>query len=260
MKPSISGTADDAFFSVSRVEETAWINLQKNLLIRGIRLSSRDALLSCLDELASDQTIKVIVLRSLLEESGHREYLEFFRMIRNGSHDLDLHRLCNVYASLIVKLTTLNKMVIHVTSGNVIPLFLNLSLACDHRIAADTTIYRNSYLDTGLLPIGGGPYFLSRLLGASKALELMVLKKQYTASEALSSGIIDRIIPENDLESETLETARCFAAVPAATLTGLKRLLHFSTTDLQAYLEFENREIFKTIFNPAFRSGPKMRV
>ena len=89
----------------------------------------------------------------------------------------------------------------------------------------------------GILPIGGGAYFLSRLMGEGKALELMALKKEYTAVDALRYGIIDRILPLNEVETQTIAFARQFENVSSPTLTGLKRLIRFSSKDLKKYLQ-----------------------
>jgi enoyl-CoA hydratase/carnithine racemase len=241
------------FFSTRLSDGVLIIDFKKNLLIQGTRLRNRDIFFSYLDSIESCDPVQVIIIRSYLEESGHREYMAFFQSIKSGKSDLDLHRLCNMYALLILKIIGLNKIVIHATSGNVISLFLNMSLACDYRIAADNTVFLNSFLAAGILPIGGGPFFLSKKIGSGKTYELLALKKEYDASEAIQYGLIDKIVPFEDLESETLNVARQFQKVPAQTLKGLKQLVNYSVKDLQNYLEFEYQEIFKIVHNSAFR-------
>jgi len=243
------------FFSSKFLDGILWINFQKNLFIQATNLANRDALLSFLDKISACDSIKVIVFRSFLEESGHTEYINFFQTIKSRQSNLDLHRLFNFYASLVLKISEMNKIVVHATSGNVIPLFLNTSLACDYRIAADNTVFKNAYLDVGVLPIGGGAYFLSRLMEEGKSLELLALKKEYTAADALEYGIIDKTLPLTGLESGTLEIARQFEEVAGPTLSGLKRLLRFSSNNLRQYLEFENQEFFKIIHHQSFRNS-----
>lgn len=254
MNDKNSFEVDFEFFSSQFSGDILWINFQKNLFIQATNLSNRDALLSFLERVAACDYIKVIVFRSFLEKSGHSEYINFFQTIKSRQSNLDLHRLFNFYASLILQLSEINKIIVHSTSGNVIPLFLNTSLACDYRIAADNTVFKNAYLDMGLVPIGGGAFFLSRMMGEGKALELLALKKEYTAADALEYGIIDMILPLKTLDSGTLEFAREFEKVAEPTLSGLKRLLRFSSKDLKQYLEFENQEFFKIIHRHSFRN------
>lgn len=246
---------DFAFFSTQFIDGILWIYFKKNLFIQATNLANRDALLSFLDKVSACGDIRVMVFRSFLEESGYSEYMHFFQTIKSRQSTLDLHRLYNFYASLIVKLSEMNNIIIHITSGNVIPLFLNTSLACDYRIAADNTVFKNAYLDMGVLPIGGGPYFLSRMMGDAKSLELLALKKEYTAADALAYGIIDKILPLNDIEAGTTELARQFESVAGPTLAGLKRLIRFSSRDLKKFLELEDQEFFKIIHHQSFRES-----
>lgn len=244
---------DYTFFSTRRHGEVIWMNFKKNLLIQSAHFKNRDALLHYLDHLSKCGEIKVLVIHSALEESGHREYMELFESAKSPDVAARLKILCNVYSEIVMKLFTCNKIVIHVTSNRVIPLFLNVSLACDYRIAAENTIYENSYLDVGVMPIGGGPFFLSKMLGPGKAYEFLVLTRRYTAYEAMAWGIVEKVVPLPDLESEALHLAHQFGKVPATTLMGVKRVLNFNNSDFEDYLKFENRELFRIISSPAFR-------
>ena len=243
------------FFSTKIYENVLWINLQKNLLIQAPSLENRDTLLAYLDKVAASDFIKAVVICSSLEESGHQAILQFFQSIKSKQNSHDLQRLCNSYASFILKIKEISKIVIHAARGNVIPLFLNLSLACDYRIAADDTVYKNSYLDSGVLPIGGGAYFLSKILGPGKAWELLTLTREYTAREANAYGIVDRIVPAAGFQAEVLRVAHQFGEVPGSTLTGLKRLIQFSAKDLKDYLEYENQEFFKIVRQHSYRQA-----
>ena len=243
------------FFSTKIYENVLWINLQKNILIQTPSFENRDTLLAYLDKVAASDFIKAIVICSSLEESGHQAIIDFFKTIRSKQNSQDLQRLCNAYASIIIKIKELNKIVVHAAFGNVIPLFLNLSLACDYRIAADNTVYKNSYLDYGVLPIGGGAYFLSKIIGPGKTWELLTLTREYTAEEAMVYGIVDKIVPAAGFQDEVLRVAHQFGEVPGTTLAGLKRLIQFSANDLKDYLEYENQEFFKIVHQHAYRQA-----
>jgi len=77
----------------------------------------------------------------------------------------------------------LNKIVVHADSGEVIPLFLKVNLACDYRVVAENTVFRNPCLELGLDPKGGGGFFLSKMLGRSKALEVLLYEGDIPAKE-----------------------------------------------------------------------------
>ena len=97
----------------------------------------------------------------------------------------------------------MNKLVIHTDCGEVIPLFLNMSLACDYRIVATHTIYQKPYFELGMLPKGGVAFFLCKMLGNSKTLQLLESDKEMNAIEALDLGIVDQVVPYNDLEKNS---------------------------------------------------------
>jgi len=126
-------------------------------------------------------------------------------------------------------------------------LFLNVSLACDYRIVADDTVFQNPYFKLGLVPIGGGAFFLSRRLGRSKALEILLADKDITADEAKKLGIVDKVVPQEELEKAAVDTARYFAQKPARSLAGLKKLINYSLMDLKDYMALEYQELIKAI-------------
>jgi len=235
-------------FEESRDDEIAILRLKENLLFHIQDLKVRDSLLSYFDEVSEDASVKVMIIIPFHENECRMKYMEFYKHIIEKKYDQNtIYRLYNVINQIILKITSLNKMVIHAISGQVMCLFMNLSLACDYRIAAESTIFQNCYLDLGLLPKGGSAYFLSRRLGLGKAYEILLLREEITAEEACEWGLINKVVPDDRLEESALALARRFAQRPARTIEGLKRLLHFSRRDLKDYLEFENQELLKIV-------------
>ena len=161
----------------------------------------------------------------------------------------------NAVDQFILKIVELNKIVVHADGGRVISMFLNVSLACDYRIVADNTVFQNPCLEFGLVPKGGGAFFLSRMLGLKKASETLLSAEEITAQEAMRLGIVDKVVPLGELEEAALKVAQSFAQKPATTLSGVKRLLNYSMKDLQGYLDLENQELIKMLESPEFRKN-----
>lgn len=90
----------------------------------------------------------------------------------------------------------------------------NLVLACDLRIAADTAQIGQVFMKIGLHPDWGGAYFLPRLVGASKALELFIGAELVDAAEAERLGLVNRVVPAAQLAEATTAWARQIAAAP----------------------------------------------
>jgi len=93
----------------------------------------------------------------------------------------------------------------------------SLALAADFRIAADTATFTPAYLRLGTSPDGGGTFFLPRLVGPNKALEIFLVGGTYSAGDALRLGFVNRVVPASELERETAQLAAAIArgAMPA---------------------------------------------
>lgn len=236
------------FFSAKRSDNIVIVRFKEDMLFRATDLNKRDDVLDYLDRVSKSDSIKVIVIFSSPDKSGIEEYFEFYhQLLKSKWAQNDFHRLCSTVDQFLLKIVDSNKMIVHADSGRVISLYLNVSLACDYRIVADNTVFQNPYIELGLVPKGGGPFFLSKMLGISKAYEILLSGEDITAHEALSLGFVDKVVPLNTLEDAALEVAHRFAQKPASTLAGVKKLLHFSMNDLKDYLRLENQELLRII-------------
>ena len=244
------------FFSTEQNKNIAIIRFKGHFLYSTTDLSSRDKLLDYLDRISKNESIKVIVIFSSPEKTGSEEFLDFYRQILKSELGVNaIHRMFNVVDQFILQLVNLNKIVVHVNRGENILLFLNISLACDYRIVSNTTVFQNPYPKFGLIPKGGGAYFLPKLLGRKKAFELLLSGKDITAPEALSLGLVDEIVPPEKIEEATVSTALRFAKKPAGSLFGIKQLLKYSLKDLREYLELENQVLLRVVQSPGFKIG-----
>lgn len=79
---------------------------------------------------------------------------------------------------------------------------LGWASACDLRICDDTARFNSAFLDVGMSGDMGGPWFLSRMLGAAKARELYLLPGKFDAAEAARIGLVSRVVPELEFETE----------------------------------------------------------
>jgi 2-(1,2-epoxy-1,2-dihydrophenyl)acetyl-CoA isomerase len=104
----------------------------------------------------------------------------------------------------------------------------NLALACDVRIASDRAKLGQTFNRIGLHPDWGATYFLPRLVGPAKALELFWLADVIDAEECLRLGLVNRVVPHEALERETTVLARTLAAKPALAVALAKRAVYQS--------------------------------
>lgn len=104
----------------------------------------------------------------------------------------------------------------------------NLALSCDLRIASDRASIGQTFNRIGLHPDWGGTFFLPRLVGASKALELVFGADMIPADEAYRIGLVNRVVPHDDLGRETDAWALRLAAKPPRALALAKKAIYAS--------------------------------
>ena len=104
----------------------------------------------------------------------------------------------------------------------------NLALACDYRLAADTATIGQVFARLGLGPDWGGSYFQPRLVGPSRALELLFSARMVPAAEALTLGLFDRVVPADRLTTEAQTLAAAWATFPALALRRAKEAIYRS--------------------------------
>ena len=100
-------------------------------------------------------------------------------------------------------LEQMDKPVIAMVNGVAVGAGMGMSVMCDLRIAADTARFSTGYVRVGLVPGDGDTYFLPRLVGTAKALELLWTADFIEAPQALELGIVNRVAPADKLAEET---------------------------------------------------------
>ena len=136
----------------------------------------------------------------------------------------------------ILRMQRLEKPIIGSINGVAAGAGLNIALATDLRIAADTARFGEIFARVGLVPDGGGTYFLPRLVGTAKAMEMILLADIIDAQEALRIGLVNLVVPAEQLENETLKLAERLAQGPTVAYglakTGLYQGLGMSLEDV----------------------------
>jgi len=244
---------DYEFFSAETFEDIILLRFKENLLVRATDLDTKDTLFNFIGRISSQVDIKVVVIINSPQKTGCEEYMEFYRKVYESKiGEYATEKLYNSINQFILKIVNLNKIVVHADGGRVIPLFMNVSLACDYRIVADNTVFQNPCIELGLVPKGGSGFFLSKMLGRTTAYEIMLSDEDMSAQEALKLGIVNEVVPLEKLEEISLDRARRFARKPSSALQGVKRLLRYSLKDPQDYLNFENEVLIRIIKSPEF--------
>jgi enoyl-CoA hydratase/carnithine racemase len=114
---------------------------------------------------------------------------------------------------------------------------MDMALMCDMRFASETMSMAASYVRLAVVPGDGGCYYLPRLVGPAKALELLLSGDPVGADDAERMGLVNRVYPDDRLLGETLAFARRLAAGPPVAVRLIKRTVYQSSrTDLATAL------------------------
>jgi 2-(1,2-epoxy-1,2-dihydrophenyl)acetyl-CoA isomerase len=105
---------------------------------------------------------------------------------------------------------------------------LSLMAACDLAIAADDAYFTSAYRHIGLTPDGSGTWFLPRIVGPRKAMELVLLSPRLTAAEALAIGLVNKVVPRDELDAAVASATNSLAIGARLALANAKRLVRDS--------------------------------
>jgi 2-(1,2-epoxy-1,2-dihydrophenyl)acetyl-CoA isomerase len=144
------------------------------------------------------------------------------------------------YNPVILGLCELEKPVIAAVNGVAAGAGMSLALACDLRIASEKASFTEVFINVGLVPDSGSSFFLPRLVGLGKALELCFTGDKVPAAEALALGLVNKVVPAEELMKTANDLAARLAKLPTRALGLMKQLLHRSfDSNLTAMLEAE---------------------
>ncbi|WP_433327637.1 enoyl-CoA hydratase-related protein [Spirillospora sp. CA-294931] len=144
------------------------------------------------------------------------------------------------YNPLITAITTMPKPVVAAVNGVAAGAGASLAFAADLVVAADTAKFATAFTGIGLAPDSGMSWTLQRLVGRAKATELLLLGTPVKAAEALELGLVNRVVPADELAPAAVELARRLASGPTISYHAVKTALDYAAThDLPSSLQKE---------------------
>ncbi len=144
------------------------------------------------------------------------------------------------YNPLILQIVNLSKPIIAAVNGVAAGAGCSLALACDLRIISNKAKFIEVFSKVGLVLDSGSSYFLPRLVGLGKAMELAMTAAPVDAEEAIRIGMANRIVPDEQLQEEAMSWARGFAGGPTRAYNLIKRSLYKGIeSSIEETLEYE---------------------
>lgn len=154
-----------------------------------------------------------------LKERAEEDAAGMTPIDRRNQLRLGIHRVAQA-------LQYLDKPYIAAVNGAATGAGMDMASMADMRFASDRARFGMAYVNVGLVPGDGGAWLLPQIVGRTKALELIWSGELMGADEALEIGYVSRVIPHDDLMSETYEYARKLASGPPITMQMAKRLVY----------------------------------
>lgn len=156
----------------------------------------------------------------------------------------------------ISRLNRCNAPVVAAVQGTAAGAGMSLAAACDITLAAESAKFTMAYTAAGLSPDGSSSWFLPRMIGLRRTRELMLTNRRLTAAEAEAWGLINRVVPDAQLEDEAWTLVRHLASGATAAFGSVKQLLRTSFEQgLEAQMEDESQFIARAISTADFKEG-----
>lgn len=150
-------------------------------------------------------------------------------------------RLLHKYNPIIRQIRRMAKPVIAAVNGVAAGAGSGIAYSCDIRVASDTARFLQAFIRVGLAPDSGTSFFLPRLAGFSKALELSLTGDELTSQDAERYGLVWKVVPPEQLMATAHELAMKLAHGPTKAIGLTKRALNKSiSSDLETVLEYES--------------------
>ncbi|WAL96150.1 enoyl-CoA hydratase/isomerase family protein [Streptomyces sp. Je 1-369] len=209
----------------------SWITLNRPDAMNALTWDQRERVIALLGDASADPAVRAVVitatgkgfcagadLRGVPAATAGQERMagDVARTIKQGAQ------------RLVSAVLDCEKPVIAAVNGTAAGIGAHLAFACDLVVAAEHAKFVEVFVRRGLVPDGGGAYLLPRLVGPQRAKELMFFGDAVPAADAERMGLVNRVVPANDLEKTAREWAERLAVGPTRALALTKQLVNAS--------------------------------
>ncbi|MFJ3930401.1 MULTISPECIES: enoyl-CoA hydratase/isomerase family protein [unclassified Streptomyces] len=240
--------ADAVLYDVS--DGLATITLNRPEAMNAMNVEAKVALRDAARAAAADEAVRAVLLtatgKAFCVGQDLKEHVALLAAAaETGSRDV-MTTVREHYNPIVEALAGMAKPVVAGVNGVAAGAGLGFALAADHRIVADTATFTTSFAGVALTADSGVSWTLPRLVGPSRAADLLLFPRSFGAQEAYDWGIANRVVPAAELHAEAEKAARALATGPTLAYAALKESLaygaaHSLTESLAKEEELQSR-------------------
>ena len=214
----------------------AIITLDRPDKLNALTVEMREALGTHFETASRDPAVRAV----LLQATG-KAFCASGDVSKMGDFTADSGRaLLKLAHRMVRNLANIEKPVVASVRGAVAGIGWSMALACDAVIAAETARFTQVFRHVGLVPDGGAVYFLTQHLGVQRAKELVYSGRRIDAGEACALGLVNRVVPDEELDAVAFDYARELAKGPTFAFAVAKKMFKLMyQPSLEAFLDAE---------------------
>src|SRR5438876_6446469 len=192
---------------LERRERVAIITINRPEKRNALNIKTREEGAALFEELRADDSVSVVVITG----AGDKAFIAGADIAEFAGRTAHMQREVMVARSLFNAIDTFPKPVIAMVNGYCLGGGCEVALACDIRIASEKASFGQPEINLGIIPGGGGTQRLTRLVGEGKSMELILTGEIIDAQSAYAIGLVNTVVPADQLEAKTMEIANRIA-------------------------------------------------
>lgn len=207
-------------------DAVAYVVMNRPDAMNAADIAMRDGLKAAFERAADDPDVRAVLLtgegRAFCVGQDLKELLPLYE-----AGDPAFSGIVEGYNEVALALASLPKPTVAALNGPAAGAGASLAFGCDFRVASESASFAMAFSKIGLVPDTGASWWLPRLVGTAKAMEMLMLSEPVKADEALRIGLVNRVVPGGSLAEEAGAFAASLAAGPTVAYGYIKRLLAY---------------------------------
>lgn len=222
--------ADTVLYEVS--EGLATITINRPEAMNAMNVAAKVALRDAAETAAADPAVRAVLLtaagdRAFCVGQDLKEHVGLLLSDQESGTSQTMNTVRDHYNPIVKALTGMRKPVVAAVNGVAAGAGFGFALAADYRIVSETAAFNTSFAGVALTADSGMSWTLPRLIGQSRASDLLLFPRSISAQEAYELGVVNRLVPAADLAAEAVKVARTLAEGPTVAYAALKESLAY---------------------------------